>query len=142
MASNDMTGQIAELLKKSPDGIATIQRVLNTFSSANTSQPDPGGLFLTSEDQFMTLMMGSLEYAIFPRAMRPAFSSFAGITTRESAWHWVVRQVRTNVVDESWVHASNLGKLDHAFSKMFFAMGRCKLPIYLARDRADAWSDM
>ena len=87
-------------------------------------------------------MMGPVEYAIFPNAIRPAFSSFVGITTRESAWQWVVHQVRTNVVNETWAHASNLGKLAHAFSKMFFAMGRKKFPIYLTREKADAWFDM
>ena len=95
MASNDMTEQIAELLKKSPDAIATIQRVLNTFSSVNITKPDPGELFLTSEDQYMTLMMGSLEYAIFPHAIRPAFASLVGISSRESAWQWVVCQIKT-----------------------------------------------
>ena len=60
MASTDTTEQISELLKKSPDAIATIQRVLNTFSPATITKPDPGELFLTCEDQSMTLMMGAL----------------------------------------------------------------------------------
>ena len=142
MASTDVTEQILELLKKSPDAIATIQRVLNTFSSVNLTKPDTGELFLTSEDQYMTLMMGSLEYAISPRAIRPASASLVGISSRESAWQWVARQIKTNVINETWAHALNLGKLAQAFSKMFFAMGRCKFPIYLTRDKADAWFDM
>ena len=94
MASTDMTEQILELLKKSPDAIATIQRVLNTFSSVNITKPDPGELFLASEDQYMTLMMGALEYAIFPHAIRPALASLVGIKSRETAWQWVVCQIK------------------------------------------------
>ena len=142
MASNDVLGKILDLLNQSPDALDALQRVLHTFSSVTITKPDPGELFLTNEDKYLALMMSSMEYAIFPHAMRPAFSSFVGITTRESAWNWVAQQVRTNVVDENWAHASNLSKLAHAFSKMFFTMGRCKFPIYLTRDRADAWFDM
>ena len=87
-------------------------------------------------------MMGAMEYAIFPHAASPAFSTFAGITTRGSAWNWVVHQVRANVQDENWAHASNLGKSAHAFSKMLFAMSRRKFPIYPTRYKADAWFDM
>ena len=137
MASTDASEQILELLKESPDAIATIQQVLSAFSSANITKPDPGELFSTSEDQFMTLMMGSLEHAISPRAIRPALASLVGI-----AWQWVVRQIRNNVTDETCAHALNLGKLAQAFSKMFFAMGRCAFPIYLTRGEADAWFDM
>ena len=142
MASTEATDQISELLKKSPDAIATIQGVLNTFCSANITKPDPGELFLTNEDQYVTLMMGALEYAISPHAIRPALASLVGIKSRETAWQWVVCQIKNNVTNEAWVHALNLGKLAQAFSKMFFAMGRCKVPIYLARDKADAWFDM
>ena len=136
MASNDMTEQIVELLIRSPDAIAAIQLESNTFSSVNITKPDPGELFLTSEDQYMTLMMGSLEYAIFPHAIRPAFASLVGISSRESAWQWVACQIKNNVINETWAHASNLGKLARAFPKMFFAMGRCKFPIYLTRNKA------
>ena len=87
-------------------------------------------------------MMGSFEYAISPHAIRPAFASLVGISSRETAWQRVVRQIKNNVTNETWVHALNLGKLAQAFSKMFFAMGRCKFPIYLTRDKADAWFDM
>ena len=90
----------------------------------------------------MSVMMGALEYAIFPHAIRPALSSSVGIKSRETAWQWVVRQIRNNVTNEAWVHASNLSKLAQAFSKVFFAMGRCKFPIYFTKDKADAWSDM
>ena len=61
MASMDLPGQILELLEKSPDAIATIQQVLNAFSSVNITTPDPGELFLTNEDQYLALMMGALE---------------------------------------------------------------------------------
>ena len=124
MASTDASVQISELLKKSPDAIATIQQVLSTFSSVGITKPDPGELFLTSEDQYMTLMLGSLEYAIFPHAIRPALAALVGIKSRETAWQWVVCQIRNNVTNETWAHALNLGKLARAFSKMFFAMGR------------------
>ena len=65
----DATEQILELLKKSPDAIAAIQGVLNTFCSVNITKPDTGELFLTTEDQYMALMMGALEYSIFPHAI-------------------------------------------------------------------------
>ena len=142
MASTDVTEQNLELLEKSPDAIAAIQRELNTFASAKIFKPDPGELLLTSEDQYVTLMMVSLEYAIFPHALRPAFASLVGISSRESAWQWVARQIKNNVINETWAHASNLGKLAQAFSKMFFAMGRGKFPIYLTRNKADDWFDM
>ena len=131
MASTDASEQILELLKKSPDAIATIQQVFSAFSSANITKPDPGELFLTSEDQYMTLMLGSLEYAISPHAIRPALAALVGIHSRETAWQWVVCQIKNNVIKDTWVHALNLGKLAQASSKMFFAMGRCKFPIYL-----------
>ena len=108
----------------------------------NITTPDPGELFLTNEDQYLALMMGALEYAIFPHAIKPAFASLVGILCRETAWQWVVCQIKTHVTNETWVHASNLGKLAQAFSKIFFAMGRCKFPIYLTRDKAEAWFDM
>ena len=133
-----MTEQILELLKKSPDAIATIQRVLNTFSSVNITKPDPGELFLTSGDQNVALMMGALEYSISPHAIKPAFASLVGIACRETAWQCVVCQIKTNVTNEAWAHALNLGKLAQAFSEIFFTMGRCKFPIYLTRDKADA----
>ena len=131
-----------DLLNQSPDAFDALQRVLHSFASATISKPDPGELFLTNEDKYLNLMMGAMEYAIFPHAARPAFSTFVGITARDSAWNWVAHQVRSNVVDEDWAHAPNLGKLAHAFAKMFFTMGRCKFPIYLTRDKADAWFDM
>ena len=142
MASNDVTDKILDLLNQSPDAIDALQRVKNTFSSVTITKPDPGELFLTKKGQYSTPMMGSLEHAVFPRAIRPAFPSFVGISTRESAWTWVAHQIKTNVVHETWAHALNLGKLTQAFSKMFFATGRCKLPIYLTRDKADARFDM
>ena len=107
MASNDVTEKISDLLKQSPDAFDALQRVLDSFTSATISKPDPGELFLTHEDKYLKLMMGAMEYAIFPHAARPAFSAFAGITTRESAWNWVAPEVRTNVVDEKWAHSSN-----------------------------------
>ena len=142
MASNDVTGAILDLSNKSPDAFDALQRVLRSSTSVTISKPDPGELFLTNEDKFLALMMGSLEYAIFPHAARPAFSTSVGITARESAWNSVGRQVRANVVYVHWAHASNLGKLAHAFSKMFFTMGRCKFPIYLTKDKAETWFDM
>ena len=142
MASNDVTEKILDLLNQSPDAFDALQREIHSFTSATISKPDPGEVFLTDEDKYLTLMMGSMEYAIFPHAMRPAFSAFAGITTRESAWNWVAQQVRTNVVDEKWAHASNLSKLAHAFSQMFFTMSRRKFPIYLTRAKAEAWFDL
>ena len=86
MASNDVAVKILDLLNQSPDAFEALQRVLRFFTSATISEPDSGELFLTNEDKYLALMMGSLEYAIFPHAMRPAFSAFVGITTRESAW--------------------------------------------------------
>ena len=141
MASNDVTEKILDLLNQSPDASEALQPVLHSFTSVTISKPDPGELFLTNEDQYLALMMGSLEYAIFPHAIRPAFSSLVGFSTRESAWQWVAHQTKTNVANETWAHALNLGKLAQAFSKMFFAMGRCKFPIYLTRDEAEAWFD-
>ena len=142
MDSNGATTKIVDLLKQSPGAIETIQRVLNTFSSVNITKPEPGELFLTCEDQYMTLMLSALEYAIFPHAGRPALASLVAISSRESARQWVVCQIKTHVVNETWVHASHLGKLAQAFSKMFFAMGRCKFPMCLTRDKAEAWFDM
>ena len=96
MASGEVTGEILDLLNQSPDAFDALQRVLRSFSSATISKPDPGELFLTNEDKYLNLMMGAMEYAIFPHAARPAFSAFARITTRDSAWNWVVRKcVRT-----------------------------------------------
>ena len=142
MASNEVTEIISDLLNQSSDASDAIQRVIHSCSSATISKPDPGKLFLTNEDKYLNLMTGAMEYAIFPHAARPAFSAFVGITTRDSAWNWVVHLVRSNVADEDWAHAPNLGKLAHAFSKMSFTMSRCKFPIYLTRDKADAWFDM
>ena len=73
MASTDATEQILELLKKSPDAMAAIQSVLRTFCSASITKPDPGEFFPTDEDQYMALMMGALEYSIFPHAIKPTF---------------------------------------------------------------------
>ena len=78
MASTDVTGQILELLKKSPDAMTALQRVLNTFCSANITKPDPGEFFPTDEDQYMALMMGALEYSIFPHAIKPALGQLVG----------------------------------------------------------------
>ena len=141
MASTVATEQILDLLEKSPDAIATIRQVLSALSSVDITNPDPGESFLTSEDQYVTLMMGALEYAIFPHAIRPALASLVGISSRETAWQWVVCQIKNNVTNEAWVHALNLGKLAQAFSEIFFAMGRCEFPIYLTRDKAEAWFD-
>ena len=127
MASNDVTERILDLLNQSPDALDALQRVLRTFSSVTVTPPDPGELFLTNQDEYLKLMMGSMEHAIFPRAMRPAFSVFAGVTTRESAWNWVAQQVRTNVVDATWAHASNLSKLVHAFFKDVFRDGSMQI---------------
>ena len=83
MASNDVTEKILDLSKQSPDALDAPQRVLRTFSSATITKPDPGELFLTNEDKYLALMMGSMEYAIFPHAMRPAFvlcgHNYAGV---------------------------------------------------------------
>ena len=87
MASNEVTEKILDLSNQSPDAFDALQRVLHTFSSVTMSKPDPGELFLANEDKYLNLMMGAMEYAIFPHAARPAFSSFAGITTRDSAWN-------------------------------------------------------
>ena len=90
----------------------------------------------------MSLMMGALEYAIFPHATRPTFASLVGIHSRETAWQWVVCQIRNNVTNDAWVYASYLNNLARAFSKVFAMMGRCKFPIYFTKDKAAAWFDM
>ena len=94
-------------MNQSPDAPDALRRVLRSFSSATISKPDPGELLVTNEDKYLNLMMGAVEYAIFPHAARPAFSTFAGSNARDSAWNWVVRQVRSNVVNEDWAHAPN-----------------------------------
>ena len=127
MASTDVTEQILDLLEKSPDAIATIQQVLSTFFSVNITEPGPGELFLTSEDQYVTLMLGSLEYAIFPHAIRPALAALVGIHSGETAWQWVVCQIKNNVINETWVHALNLGKLAQAFSQDVFCDGSMQI---------------
>ena len=109
MASSEASEKILGLLNQSSDAFDALQREINSFSSATISKPDPGKLFLTNEVKHMNLMMGAMEYAVFPNAGRPASSTFVGITTRDSAWNWVVRQVRSNVVDKDWAHAPNLG---------------------------------
>ena len=128
MASSEAAEEILGLLNQSPDAFDALRRVLRSFSSATISKPDPGELFLANEDKCLNLMMGAMEYAIFPHAARPAFSTVVGITTRDSARNWVVRQVRPNVADEDWAHVPNSGKLARAFSKMFFTIGRWKFP--------------
>ena len=133
MASNEVTEEILDLLNQSPDAFDALQRVLHSFSSATISKPDPGELFLTNEDKYLNLMMGAMEYAIFPHAARPAFPTFVGIATRDSAWRWVAHHVRSNVADEDWVRAPNLGKVAHASSKMLLTMGRYEFPIYLTK---------
>ena len=142
MASKDVKEQILDLLKKSDDAIETIQEVLNSFCSVNIIKPEPGDLFLTNEDQYLSLMMGALEYAIFPHAPRPTLASLVSIHSRETAWQWVVCQIRNNVTNEAWAYASYLSNLAQAFSKVFDMMGRCKFPIYLTPDKAAAWFDM
>ena len=71
MAPNEVTVEILDLSNKSPDAFAALQRVFYSFSSATISKPDPGELFLTNEDKYLNLMMGAMEYAIFPHAARP-----------------------------------------------------------------------
>ena len=103
MASYEVTEKILGLFYQSPDAFDALQRVLHSFSSVAISKPDPGELFLTNEDKYLNLMMGAMENAIFPHAARRAFSTFVGIAMRDSAWNWVVHQVRSNVVNEDWV---------------------------------------
>ena len=50
------------------------------------TKPDPGEFFPTNEDQYMALMMGALEYSIFPHAIKPELGQLVGIKSRKTAW--------------------------------------------------------
>ena len=90
----------------------------------------------------MALMMGALEYSIFPHVIKPELGQLVGIKSRKTAWEWVVCQIKRNAAEAKWAHAEILGKLAQVFPKIFFAMGRCKFPIYLTRNQADDWFTM
>ena len=73
---------------------------------------------LLDGSKFFRLILGAMEFAIFPHARSPELSHLVGITTRQSSWHWVVNQIRVHVPDPTWVHAANLTLLSKVFAKM------------------------
>ena len=97
MASKECKEQILGILKKSPDAIETIQDVLNTFCSVNIIKPEPGDVFLTSEpDQFLSLMMGALEYAIFLMGLVPRLHRWLALTRVKRLGNgWCVKSATT-----------------------------------------------
>ena len=142
MATLETAKKIVDSVNKSPDSMELLNYVLRAFPQVTLNPSASGDLFASNEGKYLELLMGAMEYAIFPHATRPHFASFVQITTRSSSWQWVYREISQNVPNPDWMHAANLGKVAHIFTKLFFAMGRCKFPIYLSPEQAEQWFDM
>ena len=121
---------------------ALLQFVMTHYPQLILHSPAHRDVTLLDGPKFFRLILGAMEYAIFPHARSPTLSHLVGITTRQSSWYWVVNQIRVNVPDPSWVHAANLALLSKVFAKMFFSMGRCKFPLYITGKMAEEWFEI
>ena len=134
--------QALEFFAKAENPAALFQRVIKLCPGFTFRPPEQGDLPLLGDFQYLKLISGSMEFAISPHARSPPLASLVGITTRPSAWKWVVEQIRSHVPDRKWIHAQSLGRLAQIFGQMFFAMGRCKFPLYFNESLAGEWFDL
>ena len=68
----------------------------------------------------------------------PSFS----INDGDFAWNWVLMQIKTNVLDESWMHSPILAEIADIFARTFAMMGNCRLPLYISETKAEECFDI
>ena len=134
--------RLLNLIGSSPEATDTLNQFLTYYTSSESRFSDLGDFFLQDNHEYSKLLLGAMEYAIFPHGVRPRLSTLAGITNKESAWEWVTSQITTFVEKDDWMHAQHLPKIAHAFSRIFFTIARAKFPIYLPPERAASLFDM
>ena len=134
--------RLLNLIGSSPEATDTLNQFLTYYTSSDSRCSDLGDFFLQDNHEYSKLLLGAMEYAIFPHGVRPRLSTLAGITNKESAWEWVTSQITTFVEKDDWMHAQHLPKIAHAFSRIFFTIARAKFPVYLPPDRAASLFDM
>ena len=116
------------LLGSSPEATETLNQFLTYYTSSDYHFSDLGDFFLQDNHEYSKLLLGAMEYSIFPHGVRPRLATLAGITNKETAWDWVTSQITTFVEKDDWMHAQHLPKIAHAFSRIFFAIARAKFP--------------
>ena len=134
--------RLLSLLGSSPEATDTLNQFLTYYASSDHRFSDLGDFFLQDNHEYSKLLLGAMEYAIFPHGVRPRLASLAGISNKETAWEWVTSQITTFVEKDDWMHAQHLPKIAHAFSRIFFTIARAKFPVYLPPERAASLFDM
>ena len=134
--------KVLQIFQNSENKEELLQFVMAHYPQLILRSPAHRDVALLDGSKFFRLILGAMEYAIFPHARSPALSHLVGITTRQSSWHWAVNQIRVHVPDPTWVHAANLALLSKVFAKMFFSMGRCKFPLYITSKMAEEWFEI
>ena len=86
---------------------------------------------LPDADTYLVFFAGALEYSSFPSARRPPHVASLGQSTRISARNLVTVQIRGNLHDNRWTHASSLGAVADVSPRVSPHMGNCRLPSYI-----------
>ena len=134
--------RLLSLLSSSPEASETLNQFLTYYVSSDRQFADLGEFVLSGNHEYSKLLLGAMEYSIFPHGVRPKLATLAGITSKDTAWDWVTSQIKTFVERDDWMHAQHLPKIAHAFSRIFFTIARAKFPIYLSPERAASLFDM
>ena len=94
---------------------------------------------LSGAEEYLQIIMGALEYAIFPHARSPMFAVSFGSVNRDTAWEWITDPIEQNVMGENRIQAPNLPKIADIFARTMELMGRCRFPLYLSKSPAEDW---
>ena len=121
--------RLLSLLSSSPEASETLNQFLTFYASSGRQFSDLGDFVLSGNHEYSKLLLGAMEYSIFPHGVRPKLATLAGITSKDTAWDWVTSQIKTFVERNDWMHAQHLPKIAHAFSRIFFTIARAKFPI-------------
>ena len=133
---------IQDALRASPDAARLWNKVSEEIQSPKTLGPDPMGVALSDSDRYIQFFIGNLEYAIFPHARILVFAMSFGKKKRDMARQRAAGQIKKNVMDETWTQAPNLSKIADIFARTSSLIGKCRLPLYFSKTKADEWFDI
>ena len=122
-----MVGQIAEMLRSSPDAAHLRKSISSSVQTLVFPGPDPTNAVLSDTEKYLAFLLSTLEYALCPHARRPNFAASSGVKNRDIAWNWIASQIKTHVTGDGWMHSSSIVKIADIFARTFTMMGNCRV---------------
>ena len=122
MASNDPSRLISQwvaILQDNPQRDAIWSCVTNAPNATVFAQDREIEVDLSGKDENLAFFSVALEYSFFPHVRRPRYAEHMGIQTRTDAKNWAHKQIKENLRDSRWMHATSLGDPAGVFARVF-----------------------